>query len=137
MYKVTDVEFIEYYSDTVPKSLIKNILIGSNCSDKGIITLTLSSGLNLKQDGPYLIPPIRWLESFNDSDEFIIKCTSILPFEKGNKTSLETTPSELKNNDKTSKVPSPTELNNSLLYPFSPPFHSLTPERSLSPLLKG
>jgi hypothetical protein len=76
MFAITNVEFIEYYSNIVPQDLLKTLLIGSRCSYQGKLILSLGAGKELKQEGPFLIPPIRWLESFSDSDEFIIECES-------------------------------------------------------------
>lgn len=48
--------------------------MNSTCSNKGTIKLNLESGKRLKQEGPYILPPIRWLDSFEKNAEFTILC---------------------------------------------------------------
>jgi hypothetical protein len=74
MYKITNVSFVEYYSNNVSKDVIYSYLMNSTCSNKGTIKLNLESGKRLKQEGPYILPPIRWLDSFEKNAEFTILC---------------------------------------------------------------
>lgn len=74
MYKVTSIEFKEYYSASIPRELLENFIVGSTCDSPGKLELILKPGYNLIQKGPYLLPPIRWLESFEYNAEFVIIC---------------------------------------------------------------
>ena len=74
MTKITEVVFIEYYSYDIPKELVKSLLMGAKCNTPGLLTLELKPGHKLIQTGPYILPPIRWIESFEKNAEFIIKC---------------------------------------------------------------
>lgn len=44
------------------------------CNFPGTLRLVLKPGRELKQTGPYMIPPIRWLDSFEYYAEFDITC---------------------------------------------------------------
>lgn len=74
MCSITNVNFVEYYSNDVPKDILLSFLLGSKCNAKGKLKLTLKPGKHLEQEGPYIIPPIRWLESFEYYAEFVIVC---------------------------------------------------------------
>jgi hypothetical protein len=75
MFVITEVKFVEYYSNTIPIQIIEDCLIGAECNSAGLLTLKLEPFLKLTQQGPYLIPPIRWLSSFEECDEFTIVCS--------------------------------------------------------------
>lgn len=74
MYAITNVDFLEYYSNDIPKEILSSYLIGSKCNSKGKIKLTLKPGKEFIQEGPYILPPIRWLDSFEYYAEFVIVC---------------------------------------------------------------
>lgn len=74
MYKIINVEFIEYYSNKIKPEILKKYLLNSECDYKGSIELILKPGKNLTQKGPYILPPIRWLDGFEPNAEFYIKC---------------------------------------------------------------
>lgn len=74
MYVITDVDFLEYYSNNIPKDILSSYLIGSKCNSGGKIRLTLKPGKEFTQEGPYILPPIRWLDSFEYYAEFVISC---------------------------------------------------------------
>jgi hypothetical protein len=75
MFLISNVTVVEYYSNTIPKDLIVDLLYGAKCDSAGSLELTLKPNLELIQEGPYLLPPIRWLESFEPCDEFTLICT--------------------------------------------------------------
>lgn len=74
MYTITSVNFLEYYSDNIPKNILNSFLLGSQCDTAGILKLILKPGKDFKQEGPHIIPPVRWLDSFEPSAEFVIEC---------------------------------------------------------------
>lgn len=74
MHKIISVDFLEYYSDSISEELLESYLVGSTCNCTGTLKLKLGPGRNLVQEGPYLLPPIRWLESFEYYAEFYIIC---------------------------------------------------------------
>nr|CAC08228.1 hypothetical protein [Schwanniomyces etchellsii] len=74
MPKVVSVRFNEYYSNFISKELLESFLLDSTCDSPGILKLKLKPGYNLEQEGPYLLPPIRWLDSFEYNAEFDITC---------------------------------------------------------------
>lgn len=48
--------------------------MGAKCNAPGLLTLELKPGHKLIQTGPYILPSIRWIESFEKNAEFTIKC---------------------------------------------------------------
>ncbi|WP_375667033.1 hypothetical protein [Bartonella sp. CL26QHWL] len=56
------------------KDLLEQFLLGSTCDSKGELKLTLKAGKQLIQEGPFILPPIRWLDSFEQFAEFKIVC---------------------------------------------------------------
>lgn len=74
MFIITNVNFVEYYSNNVPEDILLNYLLGSQCNYKGRLILTLNAFRELHQEGPFIIPPIRWLNSFEEFAEFKIIC---------------------------------------------------------------
>lgn len=74
MYKIDNVSIIEYYSQDISPDILENFLIGSTCNYKGKLELILKPGRELIQRGPYILPPIRWLEGFEYNAEFHIVC---------------------------------------------------------------
>lgn len=65
---------MEYYSDEVPKAILAKEILNKTCNYAGKLTLILKQNRKLSQEGPFIIPPIRWVDSFGISDEFIIEC---------------------------------------------------------------
>lgn len=74
--------FVQYFSDTVTKDLIEELLVGSECDSEGTLYLILQPNRELIQKGPYILPPIRWLESMDKSDEFIIICKVVNKYDR-------------------------------------------------------
>lgn len=74
MYRIISVNFVEFYSEIVSQEDLNKYLINSNCNSPGQLVLTLEPGRNLIQKGPYILPPIRWLNSFEYNAEFKIIC---------------------------------------------------------------
>nr|WOL75529.1 putative maintenance function [Saccharomycopsis selenospora] len=70
---ITSVDIKEYCSH-IPEHLIVDILKQSKCDNSGVLELILKPGKKLTQKGPYLLPPIRWLGSFEYNAEFYIVC---------------------------------------------------------------
>lgn len=74
VYKIVKIDFVEYYSELVPKEILHKYLIGSTCNYFGELKLVLKPGRELIVTGPYILPPVRWLTSFEYCAEFIIVC---------------------------------------------------------------
>lgn len=54
--------------------MIEEQLIGTECNGVGKLSIDLREGRELIQNGPHLIPPIRWINSFELTAEFKIIC---------------------------------------------------------------
>ena len=65
---------IKDYCSHVPKDIISKLLIKSKCDRPGKLELTLKPGKEFIQKGPYIIPPIRWLDTLEKNAEFYIVC---------------------------------------------------------------
>ena len=74
MIAIKEVNIIEFYSGWVEENLLKDMLLGSECSSIGKICLILEAGKKFMQEGPFIIPPVRWLDSFEYNAEFVITC---------------------------------------------------------------
>nr|WOF72288.1 putative maintenance protein [Saccharomycopsis crataegensis] len=72
-FSIVNVTFNEYYSD-VPQELIENMLKNAECNLPGKLKLILEPNRKLIQKGPYILPPIRWVDSFEKNAEFDITC---------------------------------------------------------------
>nr|WOF72310.1 putative maintenance protein [Saccharomycopsis fibuligera]WOF72336.1 putative maintenance protein [Saccharomycopsis fibuligera]WOF72350.1 putative maintenance protein [Saccharomycopsis fibuligera] len=70
---IKSVSIEEYYSD-IPQEIIVKALKNKRCNEPGLIELILKPQKQFTQKGPYILPPIRWLDSFEENAEFHIKC---------------------------------------------------------------
>lgn len=74
MYQVERVNYNYYYSNKIPKSLFEEFLVGSECTYEGELKLQLKPGNKFLHYGPYIIPAIRWIDSFENNAEFEVLC---------------------------------------------------------------
>lgn len=72
--KIVEVKIIWYESCIIPYTLLLEQLMYKDCDTRGELVLELREGLKLSQKGPYLIPPINWLFSFDKRDTFKLIC---------------------------------------------------------------
>lgn len=73
-WHITKVNFEYMNSSFIEENDLLAYLVGAECSWPGILKLELKQNKILKQEGPYICPPIRWLDSFGSADEFRIVC---------------------------------------------------------------
>lgn len=73
MFRIVSVRFDEYFSNEIPKDLIKRFIMACTCESAGTLVLSLQPGECLDQKGPLLIAP-RWDDTFEYEARFKIVC---------------------------------------------------------------
>jgi hypothetical protein len=71
---IKSVEVVYFYSSSMTKEVLIKELVGSKCTWAGELRIRLKVNRELVQEGPFIVPPIRWLNSFSKVDEFYIIC---------------------------------------------------------------
>lgn len=74
MYKIDNIKYNYYYSNKIPKQLFEHLLKNSECNTEGQLELMLKSGHQFTHFGPYIIPSVRWIDSFENDAEFNVLC---------------------------------------------------------------
>jgi hypothetical protein len=74
MAVISGVKVHSYESRKMKLEKIISYILGLTCSDSGKLYLELEPGWHLKQTGPVIKPPIRWIRSFERNATFDFEC---------------------------------------------------------------
>lgn len=74
MAVIVGIKVYSYESRKLKLEKIISYILGLTCSDSGRLHLELEPGWKLKQSGPLIKPPIRWIHSFERNASFDFEC---------------------------------------------------------------
>jgi hypothetical protein len=74
MAVITGIKVYSYESRKMKLEKIISYILGLTCSYPGKLHLELEPGWHLKQSGPIIKPPIRWIRTFERNASFDFEC---------------------------------------------------------------
>lgn len=71
---ISGIKVYSYESRKIRLEKTVSYILGLTCSTAGKLHLELEPGWKLKQSGPAIKPPIRWIQSFERNASFDFEC---------------------------------------------------------------
>jgi hypothetical protein len=71
---ITGIKVNSYESRKMKLEILISYILGLSCSNAGKLHLELEPDWHLKQTGPVIKPPIRWIHTFEKNASFDFEC---------------------------------------------------------------